>query len=100
MKLTDSVFKNKKSYSIKGIYCQLNGCLQPLKDFFFNLSNLQKYICIHCSGRYKRTSSNTQHNALLTFENRGFQRAGDEYVTINSVYDAGNDESDEPNKGH
>nr|XP_034317565.1 low-density lipoprotein receptor-related protein 2 isoform X4 [Crassostrea gigas] len=51
-------------------------------------------------GRYKRASSNTQHNALLTFENRGFQRAGDEYVTINSVYDAGNVEYDEPNIGH
>lgn len=72
----------------------------PLKDFFFNLSNLQKNICIHCSGRYERTSSTTQHNALLTFENRGFQRAGDEYVTINSMYDAGNDDYDEPNKGH
>uniref|UniRef100_K1QXG9 Uncharacterized protein n=1 Tax=Magallana gigas TaxID=29159 RepID=K1QXG9_MAGGI len=52
------------------------------------------------SGRYKRTSSSTQHNALLTFENRGFQRAGDEYVTINSMYDAGNGDYDEPNNGH
>ncbi|XP_065930460.1 uncharacterized protein [Magallana gigas] len=64
-----------------------------------NICLLKKRNNIH-RGRYKRTSSSTQHNALLTFENRGFQRAGDEYVTINSMYDAGNGDYDEPNNGH